>query len=206
MWSGTMNPLPNLTFTAADRGKTFTYEVKEVVPNPVPAGYVFDTDTHMVTYTVSDDTAEELSVVVSVDNQQVNTDTTPSVIFDNRIQAGTIGGDGANTTLTVQKTTNVDTDVDFSFDLTLVNSDGTPIKSDYVYELDQDGNPVSFDGMSTSIASAFNEDNSRTQKAIFGQIIFTQPGTYTFQVSEVVPENANGWSLSLIHISEPTRH
>ena len=196
VWSGTMNPLPNLTFTAADRGKTFTYEVKEVVPNPVPAGYVFDTDTHMVTYTVSDDTAEELSVVVSVDDQQVNTDTTPSVAFDNRIQAGTIGGDGANTTLTVQKTTNVDTDVDFSFDLTLVNSDGTPIKSDYVYELDQDGNPVSFDGMSTSIASAFNEDNSRTQKAIFGQIIFTQPGTYTFQVSEVVPENANGWSYA----------
>lgn len=196
VWSGTMNPLPNLTFTAADRGRTFTYEVKEVVPNPVPAGYVFDADTHMVTYTVSDDTAEELSVVVSVDDQQVNTDTTPSVTFDNRIQAGTIGGDGANTTLTVQKTTNVDTDVDFSFDLTLVNSDGTPIKSDYVYELDQDGNPVSFDGMSTSIASAFNEDNSRTQKAIFGQIIFTQPGTYTFQVSEVVPENANGWSYA----------
>lgn len=196
VWSDTMNPLPDLTFTAADRGKTFTYEVKEVVPNPVPAGYVFDTDTHMVTYTVSDDTAEELSVVVSVDDQQVNTDTTPSVTFDNRIQAGTIGGDGANTTLTVQKTTNVDTDVDFSFYLTLVNSDGTPIKSDYVYELDQDGNPVSFDGMSTSIASAFNEDNSRTQKAIFGQIIFTQPGTYTFQVSEVVPENANGWSYA----------
>lgn len=103
VWSDTMNPLPDLTFTAADRGKTFTYEVKEVVPNPVPAGYVFDADTHMVTYTVSGDTAEELSVVVSVDDQQVNTDATPSVTFDNRIQAGTIGGDGANTTLTVQK-------------------------------------------------------------------------------------------------------
>lgn len=196
VWSDTMNPLPDLTFTATDRGKTFTYEVKEVVPNPIPAGYVFDTTTHTVTYTVSGETAEELSVVVSVDEQQVNTDATPSVTFDNRIQAGTIGGDGANTTLTVQKTTNVDTDVDFSFNLTLVNSDGTPIESDYVYELDQDGNPVSFDGMSTSIASAFNEDNSRTQKAIFGQIIFTQPGTYTFQVSEVVPENANGWSYA----------
>lgn len=196
VWSDTMNPLPDLTFTATDRGKTFTYEVKEVVPNPIPAGYVFDTTTHTVTYTVSGETAEELSVVVSVDEQQVNTDATPSVTFDNRIQAGTIGGDGANTTLTVQKTTNVDTDVDFSFNLTLVNSDGTPIKSDYVYEPDQDGNPVSFDGMSTSIASAFNEDNSRTQKAIFGQIIFTQPGTYMFQVSEVVPENANGWSYA----------
>lgn len=196
VWSDIMSPLPSLTFTAADRGKTFTYVVDEVEPGSVPAGYVFDASTHTVTYTVSDDTAKALSVVVSVDGNQVNTNATPSMTFDNRIQAGTIGGDGANTTLTVQKTTNVDTDVDFSFDLTLVNSDGTPIKSDYVYELDQDGNPVSFDGMSTSIASAFNEDNSRTQKAIFGQIIFTQPGTYTFQVSEVVPENANGWSYA----------
>lgn len=196
VWSDTMNPLPDLTFTAADRGKTFTYVVDEVEPESVPVGYVFDASIHTVTYTVSGNTAAALSVVVSVDGNQVNTNATPSVTFDNRIQAGTIGGDGANTTLTVQKTTNVDTDVDFSFDLTLVNSDGTPIKSDYVYELDQDGNPVSFDGMSTSIASAFNEDNSRTQKAIFGQIIFTQPGTYTFQVSEVVPENANGWSYA----------
>lgn len=196
VWSDTMNPLPNLTFTAADRGKTFTYVVDEVEPDSVPASYVFDGSTHTVTYTVSGNTAAALSVVVSVDGNQVNTDATPSVTFDNRIQAGTIGGDGADTALAVEKITNVDTEVDFSFDLTLVNSDGTPIKSDYVYELDQDGNPVSFDGMSTSIASAFNEDNSRTQKAIFGQIIFTQPGTYTFQVSEVVPENANGWSYA----------
>ncbi len=196
VWSDTMNPLPDLTFTAADRGKSFTYEVKEVVPNPIPAGYVFDTDTHMVTYTVSGDTAEELSVVVSVDDQRVNTDATPSVTFDNLIQAGTIGGEGANTALAVEKITNVDTEVDFSFDLTLVNSDGTPIKSDYVYELDQDGNPVSFDGMSTSIASAFDENNNRTQTATFGQIIFTQLGTYKFQVSEEVPENTNGWTYA----------
>lgn len=196
VWSDTMNPLPDLTFTAADRGKSFTYEVKEVVPNSIPAGYVFDTDTHMVTYTVSGDTAEELSVVVSVDDQQVNTDATPSVTFDNLIQAGTIGGEGANTALAVEKITNVDTEVDFSFDLTLVNSDGTPIKSDYVYELDQDGNPVSFDGMSTSIASAFDENNNRTQTATFGQIIFTQLGTYKFQVSEEVPENTNGWTYA----------
>lgn len=196
VWSDIMSPLPNLTFTAADRGKTFTYVVDEVEPDSVPAGYVFDGSTHTVTYTVSGNTAAALSVVVSVDGNQVNTDATPSVTFDNRIQAGTIGGDGADTALAVEKITNVDTEVDFLFDLTLVNSDGTPIKSDYVYELDQDGNPVSFDGMSTSIASAFNEDNSRTQKAIFGQIIFTQPGTYTFQVSEVVPENANGWSYA----------
>lgn len=196
VWSDIMSPLPSLTFTAADRGKTFTYVVDEVEPGSVPAGYVFDASTHTVTYTVSDDTAKALSVVVSVDGNQVNTNATPSVTFDNRIQAGTIGGDGANTTLTVQKTTNVDTDVDFSFNLTLVSSDGTAIKSDYVYELDQDGNPVSFDGMSTSIASAFDGNNNRKQTATFGQIIFTQPGTYKFQVSEDVPENTNGWTYA----------
>ncbi|MEE0344319.1 MAG: FctA domain-containing protein, partial [Eggerthellaceae bacterium] len=196
VWSDIMSPLPSLTFTAADRGKTFTNVVDEVEPGSVPAGYVFDASTHTVTYTVSDDTAKALSVVVSVDGNQVNTNATPSVTFDNRIQAGTIGGDGANTTLTVQKTTNVDTDVDFSFNLTLVSSDGTAIKSDYVYELDQDGNPVSFDGMSTSIASAFDGNNNRKQTATFGQIIFTQPGTYKFQVSEDVPENTNGWTYA----------
>lgn len=196
VWSDIMSPLPSLTFTAADRGKTFTYVVDEVEPGSVSAGYVFDASTHTVTYTVSDDTAKALSVVVSVDGNQVNTNATPSVTFDNRIQAGTIGGDGANTTLTVQKTTNVDTDVDFSFNLTLVSSDGTAIKSDYVYELDQDGNPVSFDGMSTSIASAFDGNNNRKQTATFGQIIFTQPGTYKFQVSEDVPENTNGWTYA----------
>ena len=89
-----MSPLPSLTFTAADRGKTFTYVVDEVEPGSVPAGYVFDASTHTVTYTVSDDTAKALSVVVSVDGNQVNTNATPSVTFDNRIQAGTIGGDG----------------------------------------------------------------------------------------------------------------
>lgn len=196
VWSDTMNPLPDLTFTAADRGKTFTYVVDEVEPESVPAGYVFDASTHTVTYTVSDDTAEALSVVVSVDGNQVNTDATPSVTFDNRIQAGTIGGDGADTVLAVEKITNVDTDVDFLFGLTLVNSDGAASESDYVYELDQDGNPVSFDGMSTSIASAFDGNNNRKQTATFGQIIFTQPGTYKFQVSEDVPENTNGWTYA----------
>lgn len=196
VWSDIMSPLPNLTFTAADRGKTFTYVVDEVEPDSVPAGYVFDGSTHTVTYTVSGNTAAALSVVVSVDGNQVNTDATPSVTFDNRIQAGTIGGDGADTALAVEKITNVDTEVDFSFDLTLVDSDGTPIESDYVYELDQDGNPVSFDGMSISIASAFDGNNNRKQTATFGQIIFTQPGTYKFQVSEDVPENTNGWTYA----------
>lgn len=196
VWSDTMNPLPNLTFTAADRGKTFTYVVDEVEPDSVPAGYVFDGSTHTVTYTVSGNTAAALSVVVSVDGNQVNTDATPSVTFDNRIQAGTIGGDGADTALAVEKITNVDTEVDFSFDLTLVDSDGTPIESDYVYELDQDGNPVSFDGMSTSITSTFDGNNNRTKTATFGQIIFTQPGIYKFQVSEEVPENTNGWTYA----------
>lgn len=196
VWSDIMSPLPNLTFTAADRGKTFTYVVDEVEPDSVPAGYVFDGSTHTVTYTVSGNTAAALSVVVSVDGNQVNTDATPSVTFDNRIQAGTIGGDGADTALAVEKITNVDTEVDFSFDLTLVDSDGTPIESDYVYELDQDGNPVSFDGMSTSITSTFDGNNNRTKTATFGQIIFTQPGTYKFQVSEEVPENTNGWTYA----------
>lgn len=198
VWSDTMNPLSDITFTAADRGKTFTYVVDEVEPVPVPTGYVFDTATHTVTYTVSSNTSEALSVEVRVDDgQPVNADTTPSVTFDNRIQAGTIGGDGADTALKVQKTTNVATEKDFEFALTLqsaVDGSGANISKNAVYEIGNDGALVPFDGMTTTVSDAFTAEKENT--AAFDRIIFTQPGTYTFQVAEVLPSEGteDGWN------------
>lgn len=198
VWSDTMNPLSDITFTAADRGKTFTYVVDEVEPDPVPTGYVFDRGTHTVTYTVSSNTSEALSVEVRVDDgQPVNADTTPSVTFDNRIQAGTIGGDGADTALKVQKTTNVATEKDFEFALTLqsaVDGSGANISKNAVYEIGNDGALVPFDGMTTTVSDAFTAEKENT--AAFDRIIFTQPGTYTFQVAEVLPSEGteDGWN------------
>lgn len=86
----TMHPITaGLAFTAADVGKTFTYEVAEIVPNPKPAGYIFDTTlTHTVTYTVALDNGR-LTVKASVDNGPVmelpssGGNQVPTVTFDN---------------------------------------------------------------------------------------------------------------------------
>ena len=86
----TMHPITaGLTFTAADAGKTFTYEVAEVVPDPKPAGYIFDTTLmHTVTYTVALDNGR-LTVTASVDNGPVmelpssGGNQVPTVTFDN---------------------------------------------------------------------------------------------------------------------------
>lgn len=196
VWTDTMNPLSDITFTAADRGKTYTYAVDEVEPDLVPTGYAFDTDTHTITYTVSNNTAEALSVEVCVDGQLVSTDATPSVTFNNRIQAGSIGGDETDTSLTVQKTTNVPTEKDFEFTLTLQGAaDGNGGNSgNAVYEIGDDGALVPFDGMTATISDEFTAD-SLTNTAEFDRIVFTQPGTYTFQVAETLPSpgTEDGW-------------
>ena len=87
----TMHPITaGLTFTAADAGKTFTYEVAEVVPDLKPAGYIFDTTlTHTVTYTVALSDDGRLAVTASVDGSAgtelpaAGDGQTPTVTFDN---------------------------------------------------------------------------------------------------------------------------
>lgn len=198
VWSGSSNPLTNdLTFTAADRGKTFTYEVSEVVPNPTADGYVYDTATHTVTYTVSDDATAALSVEVRIDGgDPVAADATPTVTFDNAIKVATIGGDGADTALKVQKTVNVATDKDFAFDLTLASAkDGEDNDiTGAVFEIGDDGALTAFDGMTATVDGAFNADNKLTQTASFDKITFTKPGTYTFNVKETTTGTGDGWT------------
>ena len=166
------------------------------MPNPAADGYVYDTATHTVTYTVSADTAAALSVEVRIDGgDPVATDATPTVTFDNAIKVATIGGDGADTALKVQKTVNVDTDKDFAFDLTLASAkDGEGNNIDgAVFETGDDGALTAFDGMTATIDGAFNADNKLTQTASFDKITFTKPGTYTFNVEESTTGTGDGW-------------
>lgn len=198
VWSGSSNPLTNdLTFTAADRGKTFTYEVSEVVPTDGADGYVYDTATHTVTYTVSDDATAALSVEMCIDGgDPVAAGVTPTVTFDNSIKVATIGGDGTDTALKVQKTVNVATDKDFSFDLTLASAEDGENNdiTDAVFETGDDDALTAFDGMTATVDGAFNADNELTQTASFGKITFTKPGTYTFNVKEATTGTGDGWT------------
>ena len=44
----------SLTFTQADAGKTYSYRLTEVVPDEVPAGYSYDSDSRYITIKVTD--------------------------------------------------------------------------------------------------------------------------------------------------------
>lgn len=92
-----------MKFDQKDIGKTFTYLIKEVIPDNKP-GYTYDQDEHTVTISVSDNGNGTLSVQTTVDDQVF--DQNAVVVFNNRYDAsGTLGGQGA-TKIQATKTLN----------------------------------------------------------------------------------------------------
>lgn len=57
------------TFTQEDSGKTFVYEVSELQPETVPAGYTYDASVYTVSVAVADDGAGTLTVTTTVTNE-----------------------------------------------------------------------------------------------------------------------------------------
>lgn len=93
----------SMKFDQKDIGKTFTYLIKEVIPDNKP-GYTYDQDEHTVTISVSDNGNGTLSVQTTVDDQVF--DQNAVVVFSNRYDAsGTLGGQGA-TKIQATKTLN----------------------------------------------------------------------------------------------------
>ncbi|SUO03427.1 LPXTG cell wall surface protein [Faecalicoccus pleomorphus] len=93
----------SMKFDQKDIGKTFTYLIKEVIPDNKP-GYTYDQVEHTVTIRVSDNGNGTLSVQTTVDDQVF--DQNAVVVFNNRYDAsGTLGGQGA-TKIQTTKTLN----------------------------------------------------------------------------------------------------
>lgn len=105
----------------------------------------------------------------------------------------TLGGD---TALLVQKTvTGANTDVDFAFSLTLKSGDPEAVfKGDAATAAAGNVNDRFGDGMSVTMADPWAAGDSRT--ASFGDIAFTEAGTYVFEVKETTedPDPTNGWT------------
>lgn len=93
-----MTPITKgLTFTADDVNQTFTYQVKEDIPNPRNVGYVYDEAEYTVTYTVTLVNGQ-LSVAVAVGEVSVDSGSSPTVTFNNKfspISSLPLTGDGA---------------------------------------------------------------------------------------------------------------
>lgn len=186
-WSATMHPITDdITFTAADRGKTFTWTIKENKPDQVPAGYVYDESEHTLSIAVSSDTSAALSLDIALDGKPVADNTVPTVTFTNRV-------DVIDAEIPVTKTTNVETDKTFIFDVKLdsaKNADGNDITDGAWMLKDNVLTAFNADGETFDIAMS----GSTTVSGSFKNLALTQPGTYTFTVKENVPENAEGWT------------
>lgn len=190
-----MAKMNGVTFTQADIGKTFAYEVREVVPAAADAkpGVSYDDSVHTLEITVgmSSDADKRLALTTKLDGKVVDPATKP-VAFVNGYQATPASYDtataGLNKVLEGRNWTDAD---NFTFELKAL--DGGPLPKDAA------GNDVTNVTVTKANAESFG----------FGAIEFTsdmvkaEPDhkrTFAYEVREVVP--ADGHKLPGIHYDD----
>lgn len=188
----TMYPLTSgLTFTEADAGKAFTYEVSEVKPDPVPQGYTYDeTLSHTVTYAVElSDDGTQVEVTASVDGMRVAQNETPTMTFNNSYHP--LASDATGT---------------FSGKKSVTEEHGefTLAAGQFTFQVTdtQKPNGVAAAPMPTGVDESGQVTNDADGAFSFGNLTFTEPGTYVYAISEVVPTDPNGAVEGITYSSE----
>ncbi|WP_181859451.1 Spy0128 family protein [Senegalimassilia anaerobia] len=179
-----MAKMNGVAFTQDDIGKTFAYEVREVVPAPVDAkpGVTYDSSVHTLEITVgmSGDADKHLTLTTKLDGEVVD----PAIVaFVNGYQATSTSYDTATAGLNkvLEGRDWIDSD-EFTFELKAL--DGGPLPKDAA------GNDVTTATVAKENAESFG----------FGAITFTsdmvkaEPDhkrTFTYEVREVVPADSH---------------
>ena len=177
-----MAKMNGVTFTQADIGKTFAYEVREVVPADAKSGVSYDNSVHTLEITVgmSGDADKHLTLTTKLDGKVVDSAT---VAFVNGYQAIPTSYDTATAGLNkvLEGRDWIDSD-EFTFELKTL--DGGPLPKDAA------GNDVTSVTVTKVNAEGFG----------FGAITFTsdmvkaEPDhkrTFTYEVREVVPADGH---------------
>lgn len=177
-----MAKMNGVTFTQADIGKTFAYEVREVVPADAKPGVSYDNSVHTLEITVgmSGDADKHLTLTTKLDGEVVDSAT---VAFVNGYQATPTSYDTATAGLNkvLEGRDWIDSD-EFTFELKAL--DGGPLPKDAA------GNDVTSATVTKANAEGFG----------FGAITFTsdmvkaEPDhkrTFTYEVREVVPADGH---------------
>lgn len=179
-----MAKMNGVAFTQADIGKTFAYEVREVVPADAKPGVTYDDSVHTLEITVgmSSDADKHLTLTTKLDGKVIDPATEP-VAFVNGYQATPTSYDtataGLNKVLEGRNWTDAD---NFTFELKAL--DGGPLPKDAA------GNDVTSATVTKANAGGFG----------FGDITFTsdmvkaEPDhkrTFTYEVREVVPADGH---------------
>ncbi len=181
-----MAKMNGVAFTQADIGKTFAYEVREVVPADVKPGVSYDDSVHTLEITVgmSGDADKHLTLTTKLDGEVIDLATKPvAVAFTNGYQATPTSYDtataGLNKVLEGRNWTDSD---NFTFELKAL--DGGPLPKDAA------GKDVTAATVTKANAESFG----------FGTIEFTsdmvkaEPDhkrTFTYEVREVVPADSH---------------
>ena len=181
-----MAKMSGVAFTQADIGKTFAYEVREVVPADVKPGASYDDSVHTLEITVgmSGDADKHLTLTTKLDGEVIDLATKPvAVAFTNGYQATPTSYDtataGLNKVLEGRNWTDSD---NFTFELKAL--DGGPLPKDAA------GKDVTTATVTKANAESFG----------FGTIEFTsdmvkaEPDhkrTFTYEVREVVPADGH---------------
>ena len=173
-----MAKMNGVAFTQADIGKTFAYEVREVVPADAKPGVSYDNSVHTLEITVgmSGDPDKHLTLTTKLDGKVVDSST---VAFVNGYQATPTSYDTATAGLSkvLEGRDWIDSD-EFTFELKAL--DGSPLPKDAA------GNDVTSATVTKANAGSFG----------FGEIKFTsdmvkaEPDhkrTFVYEVREVVP-------------------
>lgn len=203
-WRG----ISRLTFDQDDVGKTFTFTISET--NEGAAGYTYDNQPVTVEIAVSDDGDGTLSttttitkdgnatVYKSADFESSNPATYPTAAFVNSYDHGEVTlGEDTDTALQVQKTvTGAPSNVDFEFTATFdAQASEKAAGSGLAGTLDGiKGASDSFTATATITEDYAESADAKT--ASFGDITFTEPGTYMFAVTEDNAASAapSGWT------------
>ncbi len=184
-----MAKMSGVTFTQDDIGKTFAYEVREVVPAPADAkpGVTYDGSVHTLEITVgmSNDADKHLTLTTKLDGEVVDHPTKPAVAFGNsydKVESTSYDTATAGLNKVLEGRNWTDTD-EFTFELKAL--DGAPLPEGAV------GPDVAYATVTKAIpAGAFG----------FGEIEFEfdmlkdapdHKRTFTYEVREVVPADGH---------------
>lgn len=157
-----------ITFTSEDVGKTYQYRISEKVPaNPRP-GMTYDDAVWIATVTVTHETVdgENLVKVSATYAREGESESHGEAAFENSYtpqafaESGIIKGEKQLVGRNM-----LDTD-DFNFSLSLVSGPENGVASDMALEHKTNGNVVNFES---------------------GEMTFTKPGEYTFDIRENAP-------------------
>lgn len=215
-----MAKLQTLTFNETNAGKTYTFLVDEVEPAEGQglAGVTYDKSQYKVEIEVVDngdgtmhtvttvtqtmdkdgnEIADGGTVVVDHANSDAGDYAVPTFGFvnDYNPDSVTIGentGNPIQVVKTVQGAPSPD-DVAYSFTLKLMSDNKAGISEGLEQEDDAWVAHVSTNGVINQDAENGTDDDSQT--VTFGDITFTEPGTYTFDVAEDTLAADDGWTF-----------